>query len=176
MQLLLSCWLSQADILQSDWRSHEDATKLLIDPCRCYKYKATDWAIQVLQSCWLIHADATKLLTEPCRCYIVADWSKQVLQSCWLFQAGATKLLTDPSRCYKVADWAMPEKNLLLLCLLGLSTILYSLAAVSHAWFTLPPHSFYGLWSVVFCDFLQCQIISALFSDEPGMVFSLIVV
>ncbi|XP_076442226.1 uncharacterized protein LOC143281125 [Babylonia areolata] len=61
----------------------------------------------------------------------------------------------------------MHKNDVPLLCLMGLSTTLYSLAAVSHAWFTLPPHSFYGLWSVEFCDFLQCQIIPALFSDEP---------
>ncbi|KAK7483572.1 hypothetical protein BaRGS_00025246 [Batillaria attramentaria] len=55
-----------------------------------------------------------------------------------------------------------------LLCLMVPATVLYSLAAVSNAWFALPPHSFYGLWSVKFCDVLQtCQIIPALFSDEP---------
>ncbi|KAL8583547.1 hypothetical protein ACOMHN_054863 [Nucella lapillus] len=61
----------------------------------------------------------------------------------------------------------MFKKEVVLQCLMGMSTVLYSLAAVSHAWFTLPPHSFYGLWSVEFCDFLQCQIIPAWFSDEP---------
>ncbi|KAK7104106.1 uncharacterized protein [Littorina saxatilis] len=62
----------------------------------------------------------------------------------------------------------MLKKDVALLCLMGLSMVLYSLAAITHAWFTLPPHSFYGIWSVVFCDFLQCQIIPAMFSDEPG--------
>lgn len=58
-------------------------------------------------------------------------------------------------------DWTV-------LCLMVPAMVLYSLAAVSHAWFALPPHSFYGLWSVKFCDVLTCQIIPAVFADEPG--------
>ena len=111
--------------------------------------------MQVQQGCWLSH-DANL-------CNRVAD----------SHDASATELLMEPwCKCNRIADWAMRSKDLCLLCLMGLSTILYSLAAVSHAWFILPPHSFYGLWSVVFCDFLQCQVISALFSDEPGMCVS----
>ncbi|XP_046559822.1 uncharacterized protein LOC124268846 isoform X1 [Haliotis rubra] len=47
------------------------------------------------------------------------------------------------------------------------ANILYTLAAVTHSWFELPPHSFYGLWWVQFCDYLRCQIIPAFYSEEP---------
>ncbi|XP_050405332.1 uncharacterized protein LOC126821069 [Patella vulgata] len=47
------------------------------------------------------------------------------------------------------------------------ANILYTLAALSHSWFQLPPHSFYGLWWVKFCDILRCQIIPAFFAEEP---------
>lgn len=54
------------------------------------------------------------------------------------------------------------------LCLVFVANILYALAAVTHAWFQLPPHSFYGLWWVKFCDYLRCQIIPAFYAEEPA--------
>ncbi|GAB1599859.1 uncharacterized protein LOC115217314 [Argonauta hians] len=48
------------------------------------------------------------------------------------------------------------------------ANVLYGLAAVTHAWFQLPPHSFYGLWWVKFCDYLRCQIIPAFYAEEPA--------
>ncbi|XP_041353580.1 uncharacterized protein LOC121371621 [Gigantopelta aegis] len=48
------------------------------------------------------------------------------------------------------------------------ANILYTLAAVTDAWFELPPHASYGLWWVNFCDYLSCQIILAFHSEEPG--------
>ncbi|XP_014786978.1 uncharacterized protein LOC106881196 [Octopus bimaculoides] len=48
------------------------------------------------------------------------------------------------------------------------ANVLYCLAAFTHAWFQLPPHSFYGLWWVKFCDCLRCQIIPAFYAEEPA--------
>ncbi|KAL5008681.1 hypothetical protein ScPMuIL_014262 [Solemya velum] len=47
------------------------------------------------------------------------------------------------------------------------ANVLYTLAAVTHAWFELPG-VFYGLWWAEFCDILSCQIIPAFFTEEPA--------
>ncbi|XP_005100870.1 uncharacterized protein LOC101856350 [Aplysia californica] len=51
--------------------------------------------------------------------------------------------------------------------LLFLAAVAYTIAMATNWWFTMPPHSFYGLWSVTFCDFLQCQLIPAS-GDSPN--------
>lgn len=56
------------------------------------------------------------------------------------------------------------------LVLLIPATVLYSLAVVTHAWFELPGVS-YGLFWAEFCNVLQCEIIPAFFTEEPGKLW-----
>ncbi|ESO94195.1 hypothetical protein LOTGIDRAFT_232455 [Lottia gigantea] len=48
------------------------------------------------------------------------------------------------------------------------ANIFYSIAALTHAWFEIPPHSCYGLWWAKFCDVLRCQLIPAFYTEEPS--------
>ncbi|XP_025105591.1 uncharacterized protein LOC112571026 isoform X2 [Pomacea canaliculata] len=65
----------------------------------------------------------------------------------------------------------VPEQTgleILLMCLMIPAFVLYTVAIASYEWFAIYPHSYYGVWYVRFCDVLRCQLIPAVFSDEPA--------